>query len=123
MEKNQLITFIDHIGRTLLAEWQEDTDNGQAFVAKNPAIIHVQPTPQGQLNVQTIPLFFREFVGDKNKSEGTLWKFQYNTVVLGINVENDSRLVEQYKRLFIDTPGVVTPAANNGDKVVKLFED
>lgn len=126
MEKNQLITFVDHIGRTVLAEWQEDVDNGQAFIAKNPAIIHVQPTQQGQLNVQTIPLFFREFVGDKNKEEGTLWKFRYNSVVIGINVENDTRLVEQYKRLFtgaLDAPNTSTPATNNDERVVKLFDE
>ena len=32
----------------------------------------VKPTGQG-MGVQTIPLFFKEFVGERNKKEGTIW--------------------------------------------------
>jgi hypothetical protein len=113
----KIITFVDHIGRTLLAEFVEDVDNGTSFIAKNPAIIHVQPTQQGQLNVQTIPLFFREFVGDRSKAEGTKWKFHYATVVLGIDVDNDPRLVDQYTKLFAPA----APAVE--ENVVKLFDE
>jgi len=112
-----LITFIDHIGRTTIGELVSNDET--TFVVKNPAIIHVQPTPQGQLNVQTIPLYFREFVSDKNKEEGTQWKYSYANTVHGLNVENDQRLVDQYSKLFVDAP-LVTPA-NAG--VVKLFDE
>lgn len=123
MNEKQIITFIDHIGRTLVGEKVEDTDNGSSFIVKNPAIIHVQPTPQGQLNVQTIPLYFREFVGEKNKKDGTKWKFHYNSVVLGLDVENDPRLIEQYDRLFSDLPAAAPQSQNKDERVVKLFED
>jgi hypothetical protein len=112
-----LITFIDHIGRTTIGELVSSDET--KFVVKNPAIIHVQPTPQGQLNVQTIPLYFREFVSDKNKEEGTQWVYQYANTVHGVNVENDARLLDQYTKLFVDAP-LVTPA-NGG--VVKLFDE
>ena len=118
---SNLITFIDHIGRTTVGENLGDTDNGAAFLVKNPAIIHVQPTPQGQLNVQTIPLYFREFVGEKNKTEGTTWKYNYANVVLGTNIDNDKRLLEQYDRLFSDAPA--TTSAPSETPTVKLFED
>jgi hypothetical protein len=118
MSQTNLTTFIDSIGRTILAEKLEDVDNGAAFLAKNPAIIHVQPTPQGQLNVQTIPLYFREFVSDKNKEEGTIWKYSYANVVLGTNIENDGRLIEQYGKLFSDVPA---PTAQ--PDVIKLFDE
>lgn len=120
MEQN-IITFVDHIGRTLVGVFVQDTEDKQSFLVKNPAIIHVQPTQNGQLNVQTIPLYFREFVGDKNKVEGTTWKFHYSSVVLGMNVENDARLIEQYHRLF--TPAAPTQSSNSQDKVVKLFDE
>jgi len=117
----QIITFVDHIGRTLIGVPQGETEDKQSFFVKNPAIIHVQPTPNGQLNVQTIPLYFREFVGEKNKIEGTVWKFHYSSVVLGTNIENDERLVEQYHKLFAPAP---QPAASNSqEKVVKLFDE
>ena len=59
---NSIVTFVDHIGRTIIGGNEGDTDKGVAFLVKNPAIIHVQPTQTGQLNVQTIPMFFREFL-------------------------------------------------------------
>jgi len=120
MEQEQIITFVDHIGRTLVGVFKGNTEDGNSFHVKNPAIIHVQPTQNGQLNVQTIPLYFREFVSQKNKAEGTLWKFHYSSVVLGVNVENDSRLIEQYSKLFTDTQ---QPATQSQDKVVKLFDE
>jgi hypothetical protein len=118
MSDNTLITFIDPIGRTILGSKVEDTDNGASFLVKNPAIIHVQPTPQGQLNVQTIPLYFREFVSEKNKEEGTVWKYSYANVILGVNVENDARLLEQYEKLFAPVAAVT-----NEPSVVKLFDE
>lgn len=113
---SKITTFVDHIGRTIIGEIVSDTKD--TLTVKNPAIIHVQPTQQGQLNVQTIPLYFKEFISEKNKSEGTTWQFNKANLVLGVNIENDSRLLEQYQRLFTNTP---TPASN--PEVVKLFDE
>jgi len=118
-QKNNLVTFIDHIGRTILAEHIE-TDKTSLRV-KNPAIIHVQPTQQGQLNVQTIPLFFREFIGEKHKNDGTVWKFNLASIVMGVDIHNDERLIEQYHKLFAMPTGIITP--EGGDKVIKLFDE
>lgn len=120
---SNIITFIDHIGRTIIAEATESSPKDK-LVVKNPAILHVQPTPQGQLNVQTIPLYFKEFISDKNRESGTRWAFNKNTIVEGVDVENDPRLIEQYKRLFSNQP-VAAPAAatKNGEKVIKLFDE
>ena len=117
MSETNLVTFIDHIGRTILAT-QVSVDKSTLTV-KNPAIIHVQPTPQGQLNVQTIPLFFREFVGPKSKEAGTVWKFNLANIVLGEDIDNDSRLVDQYHKLF--AAPVATSQQN--EKVIKLFDE
>ena len=128
---NKIITFVDQIGRTIIGEFIEtaptgEKSNTESFIVKNPAIIHVQPTPQGQLNVQTIPLYFRDFVSDKNKEEGTYWKYNYANSVMGLNVENDARLVDQYEKIFapMPVPVQVTPEATAGaQKTIKLFDD
>jgi len=119
-DKSQIITFIDHIGRTILAEvvGQDKT----ALTVKNPAIVHVQPTQQGQLNVQTIPLYFREFLGEKSKNEGTVWKYNLSGIVLGQDIDNDPRLLEQYKKLFAPVTAATAGAAGN-EKVIKLFDE
>lgn len=136
---NKIITFVDHIGRTIIGESVESTPSGEkagegSFIVKNPAIIHVQPTPQGQLNVQTIPLYFRDFVSEKNKQEGTFWKFHYGTCVMGLNVENDARLVDQYQKIFTETPAMQPVQQGQGgvpgglnenpqQKTIKLFDE
>lgn len=119
MSETTLITFIDHIGRTIIGESAGDVDSGASFLVKNPAIIHVQPTQTGQLNVQTIPLYFREFVGDKSKENGTTWKYHYANVVFGVDVDNDPRLTDQYSKLF--TAPVAAPT--NDPQVVRLFDE
>lgn len=119
MSETTLITFIDHIGRTIIGEFVSDVDNGNSFTVKNPAIIHVQPTQQGQLNVQTIPLYFREFVGEKSKENGAVWKYHYANVVIGVDIDNDPRLIDQYTKLF-QAP-VAQPTSE--PSVVKLFDE
>lgn len=118
MSENNLVTFIDHIGRTILAE-QVSSDK-TTLTVKNPAIIHVQPTQQGQLNVQTIPLYFREFVGPKSKEAGTVWKFNLANIVLGEDIDNDTRLVDQYHKLFA---APVVSSTQQNEKVIKLFDE
>ncbi len=118
----KLITFIDHIGRTILGEDVSETGSVKLHV-KNPAIIHVSPTQQGQLNVQTIPLYFREFIGEKSREKGTVWLFNYNSIVLGDEIDNDPRLIDQYDKLFgpiAPTPVVAEEVTD--PKVIKLFE-
>jgi len=120
-DKQKIITFIDHIGRTILGEEVKTEKN--FLLIKNPAIIHVQPTQQGQLNVQTIPLYFREFVGEKAKTDGTVWKFNLDTVVLGVDIDNDPRLIDQYNKIFTAPLATTGTTAPKSDKVIKLFDE
>lgn len=116
-----LTTFIDHIGRTMIGEVVESSSSETHLVVKNPAIVHVQPVgPNSQLSVQVIPLYFREFVSEKNKVDGTLWSFPRVSIVLGINVENDGRLVGQYGQVFNTQP---QPPTQTEPKIVKLFDN
>ena len=120
MENKQLITFLDHIGRCILAEHVETTET--RLTVKNPVILHAQPTPQGQLNIQTLPLYFREFLGEKTKETGSVWSYSLNSVVLGVDIDNDARLVQAYHNLWV--PQQAAPAQPQGSpKVVKLFDD
>jgi hypothetical protein len=121
---NNIVTFVDHIGRTIIGTSEGDIDKGAAFLVRNPAIIHVQPTQTGQLNVQTIPMYFREFLGEKSREAGTVWKFNYASVVMGTDVRNDERLITQYERLFSNAPGEAPKQAEQKDeRVIKLFDE
>lgn len=131
MSKNTktISTFVDHIGRVILGEVVSDSK--ETLKVKNPAIIHIGQQPQtGQLQVQTIPFFFREFVSSKAQKEGTVWSFNKDSVVVG-EVDLDERLIEQYERIFTNNPLPQAPqvnpvgkqSANNKAEIIKLFDD
>jgi hypothetical protein len=125
MSDKKLVPFVDSIGRTLVGEVVGDTK--QILKVKNPAILHVQPNQQtGQISVQLVPYFFKEF----QKGGGdTVWSFNKSTVTVSEDMDVDERLASQYTNMFsvIQTPTgpqLATAGAGVGDApVVKLFDD
>jgi hypothetical protein len=112
------ITFIDSIGRTILAEEVNHTDT--TVVVKNPAMINVAQAQNGQLQVQLIPLFFAEFIDSESRADGTLWTYNTDNITLA-EVNVDGRLLEQYTRVF--GAALVAPQEASGESVVKLFDE
>ena len=119
-------TFVDHIGRVILGEVVSDTKD--TLKIKNPAIVHIGQNQQtNQIQVQTIPYFFREFVAASAQKQGTTWNFSKDKIVTG-EVELDARLIEQYEKLFTSTvmsapaPQQRTAAADKAE-VIKLFDE
>jgi hypothetical protein len=113
----KLITFIDSIGRAILAE--ESKSNDKVLTVKNPVMINVNQQQNGQLQVQLIPLFFGEFVDQATRSEGTLWSYQKSNIALG-ELSIDERLKDQYSRIFTVAPAAPEVA---GESVIKLFDE
>jgi hypothetical protein len=110
--------FIDNIGRTIVSELVSDT--GGVLTVKNPAMINVSQLQSGQLQVQLIPLFFSEFISEAKRTTGTVWAFNKNSVVVPVELELDTKLVDQYTKIF--TPNVFEPEKVS-ESVVKLFDD
>ena len=108
--------FVDHVGRTIIGEVLGE-ENGNLKV-KNPAILLVQPNQQtGQLSIQTIPLFFKEFISPGVRDTVGTWIFPKDKIVVTTDIKLEDRIVEQYNRIF--TP----PAAASNPEVVKLFDE
>jgi hypothetical protein len=118
-ETNKIVVFFDTVGRTILGERLDEDTTEQTLVVKNPAVVHILPNQQtGQLQLQILPLFFKEFLADK--SEATVWKYNRSLITEAKDLVFDFKLQAQYQQIFAPTP-LVTPATP-GD-VVKLFED
>ena len=110
-----MITFVDQIGRTVIGKLVEETDS--TIVVDNPVIIHVQPNPQnGQLQVQSFPYLFMEFISPESR-ETNHWTFFKSSIAIS-KVTLDDRIVLQYNN--INTPPT---QAQNEPEVIKLFED
>jgi len=121
-DKN-LVVFVDGIGRTLVGD--QTSSDKSTLTVKNPAILHVQPNQQtGQISVQLVPFFFKEF--QKGGGDST-WTFKKDNVTLAEEMELDERLLSQYNNMFSalelpQQPELVGAGAANAP-VVKLFDD
>tara|TARA_R110000787_G_scaffold136730_1_gene249284 strand:- start:53 stop:424 length:372 start_codon:yes stop_codon:yes gene_type:complete len=116
-DKKPIKTIIDHIGRTVVGTvTKEDTKTITLF---NPVIIHVQPDPQsGQLQVQSFPYIFMEFLKDKDKNN---WTF-YKTAICTSDVDLDDRIITQYENINNPQPPIQEAPAEEPE-VIKLFDD
>ena len=120
-----LTTFLDSLGRTIIAESVPDASSTHLAV-KNPVIVHIVPVGNsGQMTVQLLPVFFREFLADK--SEDTTWYYNRNTITEADKVVFDFKLTAQYQQMFSKTNLVVAPGAGEvaapSPDVVKLFDE
>ena len=109
-------TIIDHIGRTVIGEQISETET--TLTLNNPVIIHVQPNPQnGQLQVQSIPYIFMEFLETASRAANH-WIFNKSSIVRS-EVQLDSKILQQYNN--INTPAPQSPQGE--PEIIKLFGD
>jgi hypothetical protein len=108
--------YVNHVGQTLLAEEAGVTEN--TISVKNPAILHVTPNQTGQLQVQLIPYFFREFLDNSVKNDGVTFTFNRSSVVTS-NAKLEPKIQDQYERLF----AVVPTKPSKDPQVIKLFDE
>lgn len=111
---NNLTVFLDNIGRTIIGTSVSETD--AVLSVENPALVHIQPSPQsGQLQLQILPLFFKEFQADKSAS--TTWDFKKCNITQCKPIEFHNQFFAQYMQLFASPPAPPEP------EVVKLFDE
>lgn len=117
METNtNLIVFFDTVGRTIIGEKNNEQTTEKILVVKNPAVVHISPNQQtGQLTLQILPLFFKEFLADKTGS--TSWSYKRDFITEAKDVILDFKLQTQYQQIFNEKP-----EQKSGD-VVKLFDE
>ena len=121
VEAKDLVSFID--GQKSIIG-QLVSENTKTLVVRNPASVHLQPTQDGQIQVQLFPVWFSELLSANQRDTGTEWSFSKNTITVSNKpIELDDRLVQQYNRTFglVPESKIVTPGDN--DKVIKLFDD
>ena len=120
--KPSLIIFLDSIGRLILGEKVDSTDD-KNFNVKNPVVIMINGDQTGKMSVQLFPLFFREFLADKS-SEVILY-YKKDAITLS-NIETlDFRLQTQYTQMFNNNNAYVAPQPQQQDQggVINLFDE
>jgi len=118
--ENNIVVFFDAVGRTILGEKVSSTDT--LLTVKNPAVVHVMPNQQsGQLQLQILPLFFKEFLAEKDA--GTTWEYKRESITEAVDVTFDFKLKAQYEQIFQATPAQAPAEAKGEPEVIKLFDE
>ena len=120
--ENKIVVFFDSVGRTILGEKLEDKSSDKVLTIKNPAVVHIMPNQQtGQLQLQILPLFFKEFLADKN--EGTVWNYNRANITEAVDVTFDFKLEAQYRQIFAAGPAPAPQQPQGSPEVIKLFDE
>ena len=114
----EIILFIDQVGFTVVGEKIEIND--KHLKVKNPAVLQAAPNQQNQLQVQLLPVLFKEFLDSSEREKGVVFSYPVDKVVLS-DANLDSRLSSQYKTLF--TAAASNQKSTNDEEVIKLFDD
>lgn len=118
--KQNLTVFLDNVGRTIIGTDVSSQEDTNVIKLKNPALVHVQPNTQtNQLQLQILPLFFREFQQDKDSC--TVWSFSKSNITLADSFAFAEQFYNQYEQMFKPLPSA--PEASSSEEVVKLFDD
>ena len=120
--ENKIVVFFDSVGRTILGERLEDKTTNDVLTIKNPAVVHIMPNQQnGQLQLQILPLFFKEFLAEKDT--GTVWNYSRANITEAVDVMFDFKLEAQYRQIFAAGPAPAPQQPQGSPEVIKLFDD
>jgi hypothetical protein len=120
--ENKIAVFFDSVGRTILGEKLEDKTTDKVLSIKNPAVVHIMPNQQtGQLQLQILPLFFKEFLADKDS--GTVWNYNRENITEAVDVTFDFKLEAQYRQIFASGPAPAPQQPQGSPEVIKLFDE
>lgn len=120
--ENKIVVFFDTVGRTILGERLDDKTTDSVLSIKNPAVVHIMPNQQtGQLQLQILPLFFKEFLADKEV--GTVWNYNRANITEAVDVTFDFKLEAQYRQIFANVPAPAPQQPQGSPEVIKLFDE
>lgn len=133
-----LVVFLDTIGRTIIGE--RTTENETDITVSNPAVVNIVPQQAVDPNtgqqtqrmaLQLFPLFFREFLAEKDKAVAFTYK-KGNITMSDGDITLDFKVGIQYEQLFAvvgeinaapTAPTAPAPTAPADDNTIQLFDD
>ena len=114
MKTNKHVAIIDQIGRNIIGKLVGETET--TLTLNNPVILFVQPEQTGQIQVQSFPVFFFEFINKEFRDQNN-WTFNKTNIVTS-DVVLDDRILSQYEK--INTPPVEQNAPTSSPKVISI---
>ena len=129
MEDSKLVTFLDNVSRTIIGK--KTKEDAEYVYIQNPIVVHSAPQQDQsgatRMALQFFPIFFREFLADKNMP--ITFKYNKNTITMADEVIFDMKLAAQYAQIFAELPNGIPnqPASASAplsqpQNVIKLFD-
>lgn len=115
--KEKHVVIIDNIGRNIIGKLVNETDT--ALTLHNPVIMFVQPDQSGQIQVQSFPVFFFEFINKEFRGQNN-WTYQKANITTS-DVVLDDRILTQYEK--INTPPVEPQATPSSSPKIVSIDD
>jgi hypothetical protein len=115
--KAKHVVIIDQIGRNIIGKVTAETDT--TITLNNPVILFAQPEQSGQIQVQSFPIFFFEFINKEFRGQNN-WTFNKNVIVLS-DVILDDRILFQYEK--INTPPIEPQSTPTSSPKVISIDD
>ena len=112
--KEKHIAIIDQIGRNIIGKLVNETET--TLTLNNPVILFVQPEQTGQIQVQSFPVFFFEFINKEFRGQNN-WTYNKANIVTS-DVVLDDRILLQYEK--INTPPTEQPTPTKNPKIVSI---
>lgn len=105
----QHIAIQDQIGRTIIGVLDSETET--TLTMENPVVLHLELEGNGQIQVQTFPVFFFELL-EKDRRDTNKWTYNKANIVLSdvILAEN---IIAQYTRLNNPVPQIAKASSPN----------
>ncbi len=99
----------DQIGRNIIGVLESETEN--AITLENPVVLHLELEGNGQIQVQTFPVFFFELIQKENRDTNK-WTYQKANIVTS-QAELSEAVIAQYEKLNNPAPQIVRPNSPN----------
>ncbi len=90
MDKPKHVAIIDQIGRNIIGKLVGETET--TLTLNNPVILFVQPEQTGQIQVQSFPVFFFEFINKEYRNQNN-WTYNKANIVTSDVVLDDRILL------------------------------
>ena len=103
------IAIQDQIGRTIIGILDSETDT--TLTLENPVILHLELEGNGQIQVQTFPVFFFELLA-KESRDTNKWTYTKSNIVTSSVVLSEN-IISQYSRLNAPAPQIAVPSSQN----------
>ena len=111
---NHVVSFIDQAGRYIIGEFVSSND--KHLVIKNPAILVISNNAAGAVQVNTIPIFFKELIDPK--VQDSTWNFPAHLCTISKDLKLSDQLIVQYNKAIAPVTPVIQTAVE--PRIVKI---